>query len=210
MKNKKIRRMLAPLGIFLITLCAKITQNMALDCDDPMVAGAHDEALLINFQDWKDAVITRNATNSQIIEGIALPSGTVGYIWQGQNGSFMPKCTMVKQKYSKKWNHAIGGVVFTNSPDVKKEFANASGGRVVVIIHKNYEGTDGNAAYEVYGDKIGLELAECEKDDNNAETQGAWTFLLQSPDDQKEPKPQATLFLTDLETTTAIYDSLYA
>lgn len=201
----------APAAIVLISICAKIGQNMVIDCDNPIIAGAEDELMIINYADWKDATITRNGTNPQIIEDIALPSGIVGYIWQGQNGSIMPKCTMVKAgKYQKRWKHTVSGFVFSNSPDIKAELNTASKGRFVVIVKKNFEGTDGNAAYEIYGDRVGLLLEECEKDDNNTETQGAWSFMFATPEENLEPFPQASLFINDLATTKAVYDSLPA
>lgn len=198
-----------PIILFAST-CAKIAQNQTLDCDNPMIAGIQDEIVLINFDDWKLATKTRNGSNDQIYENIILPTGTLGYLYQGQNNSFNATADLVRQKFSVAYDHSITGFNFSNNAAIKKELEHLAKGKVVAIVPKNYQGTAGNAAYEIYGADTGLLLEKLGKDDGKTDTQGAWEWTLKTHPEIKEPHLQATLYKTSLDVTKAIYESLHA
>lgn len=190
--------------------CAKISANVLIDCDHPMVAGTGDVLTLINKDDWDDSVITRDPSNNQLITGITLPTGVVGYKFEGKNSSIEPMQKLVKQKYSEVYDHEVTFKVFKADAATKEQIEKLAGGKVVAIVENLHKGPSGNSAFEVYGESIGLELMDLDRSLANAETQGAFNLILRTPDIAKEAHLPATLFTTDYATTKAIVDGLVA
>ena len=40
------------------SICGKISAGLTIDCDSPLQAGAEDQLILINRDDWLDAAVT--------------------------------------------------------------------------------------------------------------------------------------------------------
>lgn len=190
--------------------CALITDNFLLNCDNPLQSGTRDRAIIFNFDDFLQLDIMKNAMNKQIIEGITLPSGITGYSIQGINNSITPKVTMKKGKFLNSYTHEVSFPVFSLNPIVKQEIELLDKGRFVIFTENNYQGDNGEAAYEIYGMGSGLVASVTERDPSNADTQGGYTVTLTSSDVSQEAHLPATLFLTDYATTKAIFDSLAA
>jgi len=184
--------------------CGRISANVLIDCDDPMIGGTKDLLYLINIDDWLDATITRNGSNSQIIEGVTLPSSTVAYKFEGKNNSLEPKSMLAKGRYYELYDHEIVFKAFNNSPTVKQQIEALAKGKYVAIVENNHQGDEGNAAFEVYGDESGLELAESERIVTDTDSQGAYTLTLRTSEYAREGHLPATFFLTDYATTKAL------
>ena len=196
--------------IILATICGKIAKNIEINCDEPLQAGAEDELILINRDDWLDALITRNVANPQIIENVVFPSGVTGFSYQGKNNSIGPKYEFIKQTFAEVYNHEVNFKVFDVSPDAKKELEAMAKGTMVAIINNKFKGTNGNAAYEVYGADAGLIMSQNIRDIINQENQGAFDVIIKSDENSLEPHMPKTFFNTDLTTTKNIVDGLVA
>ena len=194
--------------IILATICGKITKSLDINCDDPLQAGAEDQLILINRDDWLGATITYNTLNKQIIENVVLASGIVAFSYQGKNNSIGPKYEFIKQTFAEVYNHEINFKVFNVSPDSKQELEAMAKGTMVAIVNNKYKGTDGNAAYEVYGADSGLVMSQNIRDLINQENQGAFDVIIKSDENSLEPHMPKTFFITDLATTKAIVDGL--
>ena len=55
-----------------MVICGSITEDIDIDCDNPMVAGADDQLILINKADIDST--TKNGTNPLIVEDMLLAS----------------------------------------------------------------------------------------------------------------------------------------
>lgn len=191
--------------------CAVITQNVTLDCDNPIAPGTRDRMVLINFDDWAAAVIGVNGTNAQIVESITFASGGTGYLLEGQNNSNEPKPNYVKGRYSGAFVHELKYKVFANNATVKQELEKLAKGRVVAIVENNYRGAAGESSYEIYGGDSGMIVPDggITRDPVSTDTNGAWEVSLQSSEFARETHLPKTLFITDYATTKAVFDSLY-
>lgn len=191
-------------------LCAKISENISVNCDKPIEGGVKDNIWIINYEDWEDAAITKNALNSQIIEDIVLPSGGFAYKMEGINNSPAPKQSMVKGAFINSFSHEINYKLFSLNPTVKEQLELKSKSRVVVIVENNYKGDNGEAAYEVYGAGSGLVCEAIERDPNSNDTQGAYDVTLKTSEKSREAHLPATIFITNYATTKALVESLAA
>jgi hypothetical protein len=78
----------------------------------------------------------------------------------------------------------------------------------IVVIENNFRGETGNAAFEIYGLDVGLELVEMETNKSDAETQGAYVLTLRTPELYKEPHLPATFYVTSYAATKALFNAL--
>lgn len=188
--------------------CGEITQGIANNCAYPLSGGVDDRLLLINYSDWKDAVITRNITNNQIIENIVLASGANAFVFEGQNNSNTPKNDMVKGKVFNNFTHEVAFLALTKDAATKETLEEITKGRFVAIVQNNYKGNAGASAFEVYGGDAGMICTVMGADPANADTQGAYSITLASLAPSLEPHLPATIFITNYATTKAIVDGL--
>ena len=185
-------------------LCGRLGANIALDCTNPLQAGTRDRGIVLNFDD----IIGRTyAADGCTLEAITLASGAVGYYIDGQKNSIAPKSTMVARTFTNMFDHEVTMKGFDISPETKVQVNELKDSRVVVITENYYQGSGGNAAFEVYGLTVGLVAVEIERDPNSEETEGAFHFKFMT-DTNKEPKTANTFFDTDYATTKAIVDAL--
>lgn len=185
-------------------LCGRLGANIALDCTNPLQAGTRDRAIVINFND----IIGRTyAADGCTLEALTLASGAIGYYIDGQKNSIAPKSTMVARTFTNMFDHEVTMKGFDISPETKVQVNELKDSRVVIITENYYQGSGGNAAFEVYGLTVGLVAVEIERDPNSEETEGAFHFKFMT-DTNKEPKTANTLFDTDYATTKAIVDAL--
>lgn len=188
--------------------CGKISASIVLNCDYPLIGGSEDRLVLINKDDIVS--VTRNGSNPQIIEDIVLTSSPQAYAYEveGKNNSNDIKWTLVKARYSEGYSHEIIFRVFNMSPAVKAFIEDMAKGKFVAISQNNFKGATGNAAFDIHGLDVGLELVEALGDKSDAETQGAPVLTLRTPELFKEPHLPATLFITSFAASKAVVDGL--
>lgn len=187
-------------------VCGEINASIANNCDFPMQAGTRERAIIINFKDWQEAVIT-TAIDNYTIESITLDIAATAFFIDGKSNSIKPKYTMLKQGPNKMFDHMIDMLGFTIDPDTKNELNAGIDGRYVIITENFFKGPAGNSAFEVYGSSTGLEMTALERDPLNQDTQGAFAFTF-GTDLNKEPKMPAPLFITSYAATKAVFDGL--
>jgi outer membrane lipoprotein SlyB len=190
------------------SVCGKISAGLTIDCDSPLQAGAEDQLILINRDDWLDAAVTYNGINPQIIEAVVLASGIVAYSYQGKNNSIGPKYEFIKQTFAEVYNHEINFKVFNVDPVAKEQLEKMAKGSLVAIVNNKYKGTTGDSAYEVYGADAGLIVSQNIRDIINQENQGAFDVIIKSDEASLEPHMPKTFFITDLATTKAAVEGL--
>jgi hypothetical protein len=188
------------------TSCANITDNVLLNCQKIISAGANDNLFLLNFDDL--ATITRDNTNPNLIESFTLNSGAFLYKFQGFNDSVEPRSALVKTRYSANYDHEVTLKLFDNTADLKEQIDALKLGRVIAVVENNFAGSDDETKFEIYGLNAGLVLEEMERIVADTETQGAYNLVLRSSERSKEPNLPATLFDTSIAVTRAFINSL--
>lgn len=188
------------------TSCANISENVLLDCQKRISAGANDNLFLLNYNDI--AAITRDITNPNLIESFSLVSGAFLYKFEGFNDSVEPRSALVESRYSKLYDHEVTFKIFDNTVEIKDQIDRMAQGKMVAIIENNFAGSDGETKFEIYGITGGLQLREMERIVQDEETQGAYNLVLRSSDRSKEPNLPASLFETSIAATRAFINSL--
>jgi hypothetical protein len=188
------------------TSCANLSENVLLDCQKRISAGANDNLFLLNYNDI--AAITRDNTNPNLIESFSLVSGAFLYKFEGFNDSVEPRSALVESRYSKLYDHEVTFKIFDNTVSIKDQIDRMAQGKVVAIIENNFAGSDGETKFEIYGITGGLQLREMERIVADEETQGAYNLVLRSSDRSKEPNLPASLFDTSIAVTRAFINSL--
>lgn len=188
------------------TGCEGLFESILLDCSKPISAGVKDILYLINADDILST--TPDASNPNLITGITLVSGAVAYKFEGKNSSIEPRAALVRQRYSEVYDHEVTFKVFDNGADIKKNLQGAVTKKVVAIVENRFQGTDGDAAFEIYGLTAGLQANTLERITADADTQGAYNVVLVSSEFEKEPNLPATLFDVSYANTKALVEAL--
>lgn len=188
--------------------CNKLAAGITYNCDFPLVGGGSSRLVLINFDDIESYTV--NTDNPQIIEGINLTTSPQarGYAFEGFKSSVAPQIDLAPNPFRSLWNHQIVFYVFDNTPEAKEVIEGIKDGKFVAIHENNYRGETGNAAFELYGKGVGLELTVATAAKNDADSQGAYVLTLSTPEAQKESKLPATVYLTSYAVTKALINSL--
>lgn len=195
-------------GPIVLVICGEIGQDIEIDCNNPLQAGTEDEMLVINRNDWLDAVFTVDPQNDQIVSNIILPSGARAYRYQGKNNSIAPKMELVKSQFSENYNHEINFKVFKVDAATKDELEKLDKGEYVVLIHNKYKGASGASAFEIYGGDAGVITSQNIREGNNVELGGAFDIILKSNENSLEPHMPKTFFDTNFNTTKTKFDAL--
>lgn len=188
--------------------CGKISDDIFLNCNETMVGGVRDKLYLFNIDDIDD--YQKNVSNSQIIEGVDLITSPAarGYVFEGQNNSNDASMQLTKGAYSVGYTHKIIFRIFSNDPNTKKQLEAMAKGKSVAIVQNNFQGSNGNSAFELFGLDVGLEVLEMTSDKSDADTQGAYVVTLSTNAKYREGHLPATVFLTDFSTTRDLIEAL--
>ncbi len=184
--------------------CGTLTLDQAKDCANPLQAGTKDQMKIINLEDV--AISTRNGT-TKAIEAFTNATPGTAVVIDGQRNSIVPRFEKVIVGVFSKYNHEVACMGFDLAPEIKNDLEEGADGQYVAVVENFHKGTDGNAAFEIYGLDNGMELSELSRDPNSADTQGAFAIKFSS-EINSEPRMPATLWDTDYATTKAIYDAL--
>lgn len=184
--------------------CGVIDEDLLINCDTPLQGGVNDRLILINWDDL--ASVTKNAAG--IVTAITLNSGAQAYLVEGKNNSVAPTQALLKLRFSEVFDHIVNFKTFDLDNALKVQLQNAVKGRFIAIVENNFKGTDGDAAFEIYGLDAGLVVTALTRDPNSSETQGAYDITMGSSEFAKEPKLPTTVFLTSYAVTKALVDDL--
>jgi hypothetical protein len=188
------------------TGCEGLFESIFLDCAKPISAGVKDILYLINYDDILST--TPDGSNPNLITGITLKSGAVAYQFEGKNSSIEPRAALVRQRYSEVYDHEVTFKVFDNGADIKKNLQGAVTKKVVAIVENRFQGSEGDAAFEIYGISAGLQANTLDRITADADTQGAYNVVLVSSEFEKEPNLPATLFDVSYANTKALVTAL--
>lgn len=176
-----------------------IKQNIAKNCDEPIVQGAERTAYIINKADIDYSNVTFVTNSSNQISALPLKSGKKAYTVK-QNGK-QPfngtKTTLESATQGGVATNEIALVIPDNSPSISENVIDPMlDGEFVVIIenkHKNLRADGaaaGASAFQIFGFWQGLTLKEGSRELYNDDTLSGWAITL-----EETKVAQSALFL---------------
>jgi len=197
-------------------ICEKLLAGcIGADCDNPIFAGMEAKAWIFNKSEI--ASFTYSQTNPNLITAITMKTydddGTdvsyVGYTISqlGKTPFTGTNTSLVEGNISNKFTETFNFVVPDNSPTAAMLLDNIANGKFVVIAQNQYDGSDNQGAFQVYGAKKGLVATAMERDAYSEDNDGGWAVTLTA-----ENTPNSALFIehktgTDVDTESYL-DSL--
>ncbi len=196
-----------------MSACTGITASILINCDQPLVVGTKDILYLINRDDIDNIMFdsTLDSGINQLALSLNLISSRYIYKIEGRNNSNEPSAVLRKGRYFDTYEHKISFKVFGNGPEIKSQLESMiQAGNLVAIIENNYRGTGDASAFEIYGYNAGLEVIECSRVINDNDTQGAYSIVLKTPEQQGEPHLPYSLLAGDYTATKEMLNNLLA
>lgn len=197
-----------------MTTCRKIAAGIVHNCENKLVGGLHDEAMLINHEDIDFENSEFDTENPMVIKNIVLKSISPtpsGYKVQGWNFSHEHQTELVRQRFQNGWQHMFLFRIFDNDPKTKEFIHNIEMARFVVVIKNRYYNRladdPGSTVFEVLGWKFGLRLETALRDPQDEELKGAWVLTAQNDGSNPEPDAPYTFWDTDYATTAAKFEA---
>lgn len=196
-----------------MSACTGITASILINCDQPLVVGTKDILYLINRDDIDNFIFdsTLYSGSNRLVISLNLISSRYIYKIEGRNNSNEPSSVLRKGRYFDTYEHKISFKVFGNGPEIKSQLESMiQAGNMVAIIENNYRGPADASAFEIYGYNAGLEIVECSRVINDNDTQGAYSIVLKTPEQQGEPHLPYSLLVGDYAATKEMLNNLLA
>lgn len=189
--------------------CKKVSAGITAANCVKMTVGTEPNFWIFNREDLDLTSLTYvTGTDSTTIDAIALLGVTVAYAFTGRRKSNTPSVKLVKGTYDDSWFHGFDFLIFNNSGTGKKAIKEFKGANVCVITENKNKGTNGDAAFELYGVSAGLVMNECERLPNSGDTAGAWAIKLGNDTDESEDDVPLTIWDTDYNTSRSLIEAL--
>ena len=148
------------------------------DCDNPIAPGVNERLILINKDDFNEAVITYDITDAFIITNIVLAMGMQGWAFEGNRQSLAPQYDFIPQTVSVGYDHTVNFLAFDISAAQKDNLEKMALGKMVAIIENNRGLGNGDNFFEVYGMDVGLEVITLARIPSDTESGGAFSLQL--------------------------------
>lgn len=190
-----------------------ISQDMQVDCKNPVVSGVEQDGIIINRKDIDSSKTVYDATRNNVLTKIGLKEGAKAYkiiipTNQPFNGT---NTTMESGTNRNSFTNNVGIVILDNGPDVCGNIIDSlATGEFVVILENKYKNLNkstnaGDSSFQVFGFIQGLKATTLENDKYSEDTEGGWNVVLT---ETKVPSSGLFYYDTDLATTRAKLDSL--
>lgn len=198
-----------------MALCEKLLAGcIGASCVHPIFAGMESKAWIFNKSEV--ASITYDQTNPNLATDITMKTHAdvayTGYTISqlGKTPFTGTNTALVEGNASNKFTETFNFVVPDNSPAAAMLLDNIANGKFIVVAQNQYDGTDHQGAFQVYGAKKGLVATAMERDAYSEDNDGGWAVTLTS-----ENTPNSALFIrhmttgaTPVDDTEAFLDSL--
>lgn len=183
--------------------CTKIAANVAMASCRNSAAGILGDAVIINFDDWQAATITKS---NSVISAITLGSGVNGFRLTSHDKAFEGSYSLNVGTYGNSFNHQVVLRAFDRSQGLKDFVNKAINGRFVVIM-RNIDTVNAGTVYEVYGAEHGLVASAADFASTDAD--GVVSALtLASEENARESEVPTSVFSTSLAATKTMIDGL--
>lgn len=189
--------------------CGIISKNIAgAICAGNTIPGINKRIILINFEDFQRATITKG-TSSNVITSIALAAAAKGYSITTLDKANISTISLKVGTYANQFQHKVTTNIFVKSQDVKDQICGMINGKFVAIVENNSMGANGETKYELLGADSGLLITEFESVSNNADGV-VYSFALGQSDTMFENALPLSIFKTDYAATQTMINGLVA
>ena len=202
MKKQLLFILFSILNLRQFITCGQVDNDYSPDCEQTPVPGADTEILVINFEDWGNATITKTA---KTITDIALASTKKAYSIESSRGQTAVSITSSKLEGLNLWIHQITTKINSQGATEKALLEDLAQGSFVILARvKTGEAAD---QFQVLGSDSGLTGEDAAFDTT---TSGMTTILLKNSTDPAEFEKSAgfTFWDNDLPTTLAKWEAL--
>lgn len=189
-------------------LTDKLSDDIAVDCDNLAVPGIEADILLFAHEDLDKSGSTIDNENPNIVTDLKLKPGAKGYFLEGvkQIGGFNHEFVKGDSETLNKHRHGIRGRILSPTAKNRNNYDKlATGMPYVAVVNKKYKGPDAEDAFLVLGWDTGITLAE--GTESSYDNSGAIVLSMSSEDDMLENKSPKTLLMTDYETTLVAFNN---
>ena len=191
-------------------LTDKITDDIAINCDNIAIAGLESDILLIPHSDVDKSASTIDATNKMIITDVVLKAGATGYLLEGvkqtngMNSEFIPGDDQTLDKH----RHGIRGRVLTPSAaNIEQANLLGKGESYMAVVNRKYKGADSADAFLILGWDTGMHLSVMTINSN--ENDGAILLEMASKDGMLENDLPRVVLDTDYDTTLTAFNNKF-
>ena len=199
-----------------VTICSTlVSQDIAPNCDNPVLDGAENIGMIINRDDINMAEVVKDGVRKNVIKDLysGIKVGKKAYsIYIPSNTPFNgTNAKMAKGTNSNKWDSEVHFTVLNNDPDVATNIiAGLANGTYVVVIQNKFNNTDktstpSDSVFQVFGFEKGLRAEAIEHQKYSAETDGGWSVIMK---EESHPKPEHFLYDTTYTATLAQFNNL--
>lgn len=185
--------------------CNEISIGYAHDCTDPFQGGIGGDSrlILINKSDLSSS--TESGSTDGLITALTLKSGKSAYAFEGIRDSLKPSHDMVlSASQQPMYKHRAQWFLYAYSQVQKNNIEKMMRGRFIAIYQNAKQ--DANS-FEILGLNVGLQ-ATPQKLRDLGENGGAYSLLLETPDNELEVKLPQTFLSTDFATTLTALNAL--
>lgn len=188
--------------------CGTISKNIiGAICAGNTMPGIAKRIILINFDDFQEAVPARSPQAPNVITDLTLKGDAKGYALTTLDKANVSTVSLKQGTYSNQFQHKLNTNIFVKSQNVKDQICDMLNGKYVAIVENNSKGAAGETKYELLGSDSGLIITEFESVSNNADGV-IYSFALGQTDTMYENMLPCSIFKEDFETTKGIIDGL--
>lgn len=195
-----------PIRMIQRAVCAGITIGSEYDCANPLRSGVDERLLVGNLRDI--ATITYDLTDTSVITGITMKSGTAMYAFQGVRASTNAQVDLVASELTVGFSHQTDFSVFEVGSAQKVNIQAMAAVKQFAIYQNPKDSSLGDAVWEVLGVNAGLELTVATRIAGDQASGGAYTLQLKTPVTSNETGLPNSFWDTDIATTEAKIEAL--
>lgn len=158
-----------------------IQSDIKYNCTDPVVKGLRNKGYLYNYDDIDWDKVTKDTTNSCILTNLPLVSGAKGYEIQipGKTPFTGTTTSMTAGTYRNVFSKTVAVVILDASPEISAKVIDPlANGKFVVVLENQYQGTNKDNTFQIFGVEQGLSASAIESDKYSDDTQGGTSVTL--------------------------------
>lgn len=188
--------------------CGSISKNIiGAICAGNTIPGVAKRIILINFEDFQNATVTRSPQTPNVITELTLAKEAKGYSITTLDKANVSTVSLKQGTYSNQFQHKLNTNIFVKSQAVKDQICDMLNGKYVAVVENNSMGAAGETKYELLGADSGLIIMEFESVSNNADGV-IYAFALGQNDVMYENMLPCSIFKETFAETKAMIDGL--
>lgn len=190
-------------------LTDKLSENIAIDCDNIVIPGLESDGVIIPYADFDKPGSTINDTINTLLDDLKCKAGSTGYLVEGvkqlntTNSEFVPSEDRLDGH-----RHTFNFRVLSPSAENREQASKITKGeRYVVVVNRKWKGANNEDAFLVYGFDAGMYCTTFTESSN--ENDGAILITLASKDTSLEREIPRNLLIGDYEATLAAFNNKF-